>query len=196
MRLFVRPHQRVRRRAARADGSLSGGRTSALLLAFVEDPQARIWQVIILRKSVPGLGAVALARFITRVCREIPLNGAVNLLVSDSAELRRLNRRFRGKDKATDVLSFPPISAVEDSLAGDIAISANVAVVNARRLGHTAAEEVKILAVHGLLHLAGYDHETDAGRMARKEQALRKKLGLPIGLIARNGGSRARGRSR
>ena len=63
-------------------------------------------------------------------------------------------------------------------LAGDLAISAEIAARNARRLGHSAADELKILILHGLLHLAGHDHETDGGEMARKEARLRRALGL------------------
>ena len=77
-------------------------------------------------------------------------------------------------------------------MAGDIAISADIATQNARQLGHAPALEIKILALHGVLHLAGYDHETDHGEMARKEISLRKALGLPSGLIERNGPGRAR----
>ena len=71
------------------------------------------------------------------------------------------------------------------NLAGEIAISADVAVHNAANLGHSAADEVKILTLHGILHLAGFDHERDNGEMARKESALRRKLGLPAALIER-----------
>jgi probable rRNA maturation factor len=73
--------------------------------------------------------------------------------------------------------------------AGDVAISAEIAARNARRLGHTVADEVRILTLHGVLHLAGYDHERDDGQMERKEQRLRKSLGLPVGLIERTGRS-------
>ena len=108
------------------------------------------------------------------------------MLVTGSSELRSLNRRFRGKDQPTDVLSFPPGPCFVNGLAGDIAISADIAKQNARRLGHSAAQEIKILALHGVLHLVGYDHETDHGTMAGKETKLRRSLGLPLGLIERN----------
>jgi probable rRNA maturation factor len=71
-----------------------------------------------------------------------------------------------------------------------VAISADLAAQNARRLGHSPAEEIKILALHGVLHLSGYDHETDKGTMARREELLRKRLGLPVGLIERNSTSK------
>jgi probable rRNA maturation factor len=91
------------------------------------------------------------------------------------------------------VLSFPAIPGLMEDFAGDVAISAEIAARNARRLGHTAAEEIRILTLHGLLHLAGYDHERDGGEMERKEARLRKSLGLPVGLIERSGRS-ARGK--
>jgi probable rRNA maturation factor len=142
--------------------------------------------VVIFRKSVPQLTAAALARFLLRAGRIAGLQGSVNVLVSGSRELRALNSRFRGKDKPTDVLSFAPPPGLINGLAGDIAISAEMAAQNARELGHSAAQEIKILALHGILHLAGYDHESDQGAMARKEVRLRKSLGLPSGLIERN----------
>ena len=117
----------------------------------------------------------------------LKLRGLVNVLVTGSRELRSLNRRFRGQDKPTDVLSFLPSPDFGNGLAGDIAISAEIAKQNARLLGHPAAQEIKILALHGVLHLAGYDHESDHGRMAGKEADLRRALGLPAGLIERNG---------
>lgn len=102
-----------------------------------------------------------------------------------------LNARFRGKRMATDVLSFPGPKAVNDC-AGDIAISLDIATRNARSLGHSVGDEVRILVLHGLLHLAGYDHEDDNGEMARREKTLRKKLGLPSGLIERSETHKAR----
>ena len=112
----------------------------------------------------------------------------MNVLVTGSAELKSLNRRFLGADKATDVLSFPapPLTARRAKrVSGDVAISADIARENARRLGHSVAEEVKILTLHGILHLAGFDHERDNGEMARKESRLRRQLKLESGLIER-----------
>ena len=133
-----------------------------------------------------GLTDTALAKFVARASRASKLAGTVNVLVTSSSELRSLNRRFRGKDQPTDVLSFPPGPIFVDGLAGDIAISADIAKQNARQLGHSAAQEIKILALHGVLHLVGYDHETDHGAMAVRERKLRQSLGLPLGLIERN----------
>ncbi len=142
--------------------------------------------MVILKKSVPHLSETALQRFLARAVRAAGLGGVVNVLVTTSRELQALNVRFRGKDKPTDVLSFAPLPGLAPGLAGDIVISAEIAAKNARLLGHPAAQEVKILALHGILHLAGYDHEADRGAMARKEMRLRKSLGLPTGLIERN----------
>ena len=124
----------------------------------------------------------ALERFVTRGRRAVGVRGEVNVLITRNAEIRRLNRAFRHKDKPTDVLSFP---AGTNDIAGDIAISADIAAANARRLGHTLADELRVLILHGLLHHAGYDHESDAGEMQRKEERLRVALDLPQALIGR-----------
>jgi probable rRNA maturation factor len=147
--------------------------------------------MVILRKRAAGLSEPALERFVLRAKRAIRVRGVVNVLVTTSRELRILNGRFRGQDKVTDVLSFPPILGLVADFAGDVAISADIAAQNARRLGHSVAEEIRILALHGMLHLAGYDHERDSGVMAHKEMILRKRLGLPVGLIERGAGSSA-----
>ncbi len=99
--------------------------------------------------------------------------------------MKSLNRRFRGNDKPTDVLSFPAEPDVRKQLAGEIAISAEIAIKNARELGHLPGDEIKILVLHGVLHLCGYDHECDNGQMAKREIQLRSKLHLPLGLIER-----------
>jgi probable rRNA maturation factor len=141
--------------------------------------------MVILRKPVPGVAEAAFARFVVRAARTLGLRGTVNVLITNSRELHALNRRFRGKDRPTDVLSFPPASSLPRGFAGDIAISADLAARNARALGHSLSAELRILSLHGLLHLAGYDHERDDGLMARRETDLRRKLGLPAGLIER-----------
>ena len=143
--------------------------------------------MVVLRKKLPGVSERSLARFLRRAEKAVGLSGEVNVLVTSSRELRALNRRFRGKDSATDVISFPAIPTIEMTFAGDVAISADIAARNARLLAHSAADELKILMLHGVIHLAGYNHETDEGQMARKEERLRRALGLPNGLIARNG---------
>lgn len=146
--------------------------------------------MVILQKKVAGLSGDALDRFVLRARRAAGLQGTVIVLVTGSAAVRSLNRNFRHKNKPTDVLSFPsalPTTGPRRSaqLAGEIAISADIAVQNAVRLGHSAAQEIKVLVLHGILHLAGFDHERDNGEMARKEMKLRRALKLPAALIER-----------
>ena len=141
--------------------------------------------LVIIQERVAGLSEAALAKFLTRARRAAGLRGSVSVLVTSSRELQGLNRRFRGKNKPTDVLSFPAMPGLMRGFAGDVAISAEIAARNARRLGHTAADEIRILTLHAVLHLAGYDHEQDNGQMERKEHRLRRSLELPIGLIER-----------
>ncbi|MBI2682630.1 MAG: rRNA maturation RNase YbeY [Acidobacteriales bacterium] len=136
-----------------------------------------------LRKRVRGLVADELESFMARARKAVGLKGGASLVVTSNAEIRRMNRWFRGKDKITDVLSFGAEGIA--GYAGDIAVSLDIAAENARRFGHSVGDEVRILALHGLLHLAGYDHETDRGRMARREKQLRAALGLPASLIQR-----------
>lgn len=142
--------------------------------------------MVILHKPVAGTAEPSLTRFLARAKRAVGLRGDVTVLITTSRELHALNRQFRHKNAPTDVLSFPSPMVATRHFAGDIAISADIAARNARQLGHTPADEVKILTLHGLLHLAGYDHESDQGEMARREQLLRKRLGLPVALIERN----------
>jgi len=130
-----------------------------------------------------------LARFLAEAQAAVRLKGEVSVLLTTDANIRRLNRQFRGKNKATDVLSFPadPIPGLKaaDAQAGDLAISVPTALKQAIGQGHPLATEIKVLILHGLLHLAGYDHEADEGQMARRERLLRAKLNLPQGLIER-----------
>ena len=126
--------------------------------------------------------AQTLSRFATRVQRELAIEGEVNIRVTSNREMQGLNRRFRKKNKPTDVLTFP--SAGQDT-KGDIAISLEIAAANAAELGHSLATEVKVLILHGMLHLAGYDHEIDDGEMQAREAELRATFKLPVGLIER-----------
>ena len=156
--------------------------------------------MVILQTKVVGLNEAALDRFLLRARKAVGLRGPVNVLVTSSTAIRSLNREFRGHNHATDVLSFPSPSSSFSTppsspkalrprkragLLGEIAISADVARQNSARLKHSVAEEIKILALHGILHLAGFDHERDNGEMARKELTLRKALRLPAALIER-----------
>lgn len=126
-----------------------------------------------------------LEAFLADAARVTRLKGSVSVMLAGDVEIRRLNREFRGKDKATDVLSFPAGNIGRSRAAGDLAISVETAAREAERRGHSLDLELRVLLLHGVLHLAGYDHETDSGEMARKEDMLRKKLGLEHGLIAR-----------
>ena len=135
--------------------------------------------------------ARGLGRWLTTAAPASASGGLDIALVSD-ATMRRLNREFRGVDRATDVLSFAADAgpgALEDGPRplGDIAIALGVAGRQAREQGHGLSTELRILALHGLLHLLGYDHEHDDGRMRRTEDRLRRRAGLPAGLIARAG---------
>jgi len=152
----------------------------------------KISALIIVKKKILGLSLVSLERFILRARKATRLLGKVNLLLTGNAEMRALNRQFRRKDKPTDVLSFPTDFKRDGrhAIAGEIAISADIACENAGRFGHSTAIEVKILALHGILHLAGFDHESDNGQMARKESALRRRLGLPSSLTERGASKR------
>jgi probable rRNA maturation factor len=159
--------------------------------------------VVILEKTASGVSRRALALFVARARRAAGLRGTVDVLITSNAHMRELNQRFRRKHAATDVLSFPASSqnnpsrrAGRDSHAGDLAISCDIAAQNARALGHSVERELKILILHGVLHLAGYDHENDNGEMARKEARLRRMLGLPMSLIERTNGTAPRKRAR
>lgn len=111
-------------------------------------------------------------------------------LIAGDAELRRLNRRFLGRNKATDVLSFP--AAGRSGSCGDLAISMDRAKSQASEHGHSLEHELRILMLHGALHLAGFDHESDGGEMGRAERRWRKRFGLPVGLIERSANTSAK----
>jgi probable rRNA maturation factor len=129
-------------------------------------------------------GKPTLMRYLRDAQAAVGLRGEVSVLLTTDDGIRGLNRRFRKKNKATDVLSFPVEAGF--GVAGDLAISVETAARQAREQGHRLSVELRVLMLHGLLHLAGMDHETDDGKMARKERRLRAKLGLPLGLIERN----------
>jgi probable rRNA maturation factor len=139
-------------------------------------------EVIILEHETEGTSARALSLFAAKAQRAAGVRGEVNIRIASSRELQELNRRFRRINRPTDVLSFP---SETPKLAGDIAISGEIAAANAVEMGHTPLTELKVLILHGLLHLAGYDHEADDGEMRTRENALRRKLDLPVGLIER-----------
>jgi probable rRNA maturation factor len=141
--------------------------------------------------AVPGLRL-----FLRRARKAVPVAGQVSVLLTSDSAIKRLNGRFRGKNRPTDVISFPALQMpaqksrssqrpLHPPVAGDLAISLETAARQAQRFGHPVVAEVKILMLHGLLHLAGYDHETDAGEMADREEQLRRRFRLPATLIAR-----------
>jgi probable rRNA maturation factor len=122
------------------------------------------------------------------VCGVAPARarGAVTIALVDDVAMRRLNRAFAGKDAATDVLSFAAGDGRgSERFLGDIVIATGVARRQARVAGHAYAQELRVLALHGLLHLLGHDHETDDGRMARLEARLRRRGGVTAGIIER-----------
>jgi probable rRNA maturation factor len=133
----------------------------------------------------PELSNSDLTRFLNRARHAVGLPGQVEVLLADDSTLRSLNKSFRGKNKPTDVLSFPTPAEIGHAHAGDLAISLETAARQAAAYGHTLRDEVRILVLHGLLHLAGEDHETDDGEMATREATLRRELRLPTALIER-----------
>lgn len=152
------------------------------LRVTVTDAQGRA----IARGPADGLGAW--------LARSAPgrVRGSLSVAIISDRAMRALNRSFRGRDCVTDVLSFPQrpdrgrLKSTEPApFLGDVAIARGMAARQARRLGHAVRTEVRVLALHGLLHLLGYDHETDGGTMGRVEDRLRRRAGLPAGLIAR-----------
>ena len=147
--------------------------------------EAKPWQEL-------GLSASGLARFLNRARAAVGIEGEVHVLLAGDAHLRRLNKSFRGKNEATDVLSFPAADAEDGNgsgVAGDLAISLETAARQAAQFGHSLRDEVRVLLLHGVLHLAGFDHEADAGEMAAREAELRRELGVETSLIARVSGS-------
>jgi len=114
--------------------------------------------------------------------------GTMTIAIVSDSRVQELNRRYRRKDMPTDVLSFPASDespSDEGGYLGDVVIAAGVARRQAKQAGHSLQHELRVLALHGLLHLLGYDHERDAGRMARVEARLRRRGGLREGLIER-----------
>jgi probable rRNA maturation factor len=129
--------------------------------------------------------APGLARWLQQVA-PARARGQMTVAVTSDARVRALNQRYRHKHAVTDVLSFP---ASEKGQLGDVVIAAGVAKRQARSAGHSLQAELRVLALHGLLHLLGYDHELDDGQMRRLEQRLRRKGGLTEGLIERQSNS-------
>jgi probable rRNA maturation factor len=135
------------------------------------------------RRAGRGVPRGAVREFAERLAADVTDGRRFNCLLTDDRELRRLNRDFLGHDDPTDVLSFP--SGSDQGFAGEIAISMNRAADQANEFGHSVEDEVKILMLHGVLHLLGMDHERDRGAMARAEKRWRKHFQLPVSLIER-----------
>ncbi len=169
---------------APGDQSRERGNRRRRLRVLVGDHQGR---------RVP---AGALGSWLARVAPP-RARGIVSVALVSDARVRALNRRYRRRDRATDVLSFPaaapPGAASLPPFLGDIVIARGVAGRQARRAGHSEQTELRVLALHGLLHLLGYDHEHDDGRMQRVERRLRLKGRLREGLLEREGPRSAAG---
>jgi probable rRNA maturation factor len=129
-----------------------------------------------------------LQSFASDTQRALKLRGDVSILLTTSNHIQQLNRQYRKKNKATDVLSFP---ANVSGVAGDLAISVDIAAGYAQQLGHSLTKELSILILHGMIHLAGHDHEIDNGEMAALEAKLRKRFGLPLSLTERSHSARS-----
>ncbi len=130
--------------------------------------------VLIDRQRSRRVGGRRLVRVLHGAARALRVGGEVALLLTGDRRVRSLNARYRGKNKPTDVLSFPGPGG--DAGLGDIVISVETAERNAKGLGRTLPQELDVLALHGFLHVLGYDHETDDGTMDRLERRLRRRL--------------------
>lgn len=139
--------------------------------------------IVSFRRAGRALSRKELQEFALALVVEVTGGRYFECLITDDRELRRLNRTFLAQDYPTDVLSFP--SGLQGGFAGEIAISVDRATAQAGEFLHTPSEELKILMLHGALHLLGMDHEKDRGAMARAERRWRKRFGLPVGLIER-----------
>ena len=143
-------------------------------------PRSRLEVVLLNRQRRRRVQPRRLRRLLEGAARSLGVSGEVSLVLARDPPVRALNARYRGKDAPTDVLSFPGpggpgAGAGEDDL-GDIVVSVDTAERNARRRGRTLQRELDVLALHGFLHVLGYDHETDDGTMDRLERRLRRKL--------------------
>jgi probable rRNA maturation factor len=178
--------------------------TIGVLSGFFQAPADRTWTpaltMILMEPAIEAkfgraVRRRALTAFLAQAAAAARLKGEISVLLTTDRQIRRLNREFRRKDKATDVLSFPASApgghgerkgSPKAGLAGDLAISVETAARQAEEAGHALHCELEVLVLHGVLHLAGYDHESDEGQMARREAALRRRFGLSAGLIERS----------
>ncbi len=147
----------------------------AALSVFLATVEASYNQMKRRRLSQVGFHDEArLRRVLDGAARSLRVRGEMSLVLAGDRMLHRLNRDYRGKDRPTDVLSFPGEGG--EAGLGDVVISVETAERNARLGGRTLARELDVLALHGFLHVLGYDHETDGGTMDRLERRLRKRL--------------------
>ena len=137
----------------------------------------------LLIRTTPRIRVPGLRGFIGDVAERVLGGREFACLITADAEIRQLNKQFRRKDAATDVLSFPALAPRE--FVGDIAISIDRARAQAAEHGHSLANELRILILHGALHLRGMDHESDQGQMERAEARWRKRFELPLSLLER-----------
>ena len=136
-----------------------------------------------------GLRAIGLSRWLQRIA-PASVSGTLTIALLSDQKVQTLNRQYRKTDRVTDVLSFSSIRAgAESDYLGDIAIASGVARRQAKLAGHSVQNELRLLALHGFLHLLGYDHKSDNGKMALIESQLRRKGGLQEGLIERAKGT-------
>jgi probable rRNA maturation factor len=163
-----------------------------------EGPAGRRLRVLVADEQGRRVSAPGVSRWLARVAPR-SARGEVGVALVSNTRVRALNRKYRRRDYATDVLSFAPAgpkhppymrranpkSLTPDPYLGDIVIATGVARQQARKAGHSELTELRVLALHGLLHLLGYDHERDRGAMAKLERTLRRKGGLREGLIER-----------
>jgi probable rRNA maturation factor len=138
------------------------------------DPPQRLSVVLLNRQRRRRVSPARLRRVLGGAARALRVRGEMSLVLAGDVLLHRLNRDYRGKDRSTDVLSFPGEGG--EAGLGDVVISVEMAERNARSGGRTLARELDVLALHGFLHVLGYDHETDGGTMDRLERRLRKRL--------------------
>ena len=138
------------------------------------DPPERLSVVLLNRQRRRRVSRARLQRVLDGAAEALRVRGEMSLVLAGDRLLHRLNREYRGKDRPTDVLSFPGEGGEEG--LGDVVISVETAERNARSGGRTLARELDVLALHGFLHVLGYDHEADDGTMNRLERRLRKRL--------------------
>jgi probable rRNA maturation factor len=137
-------------------------------------PAARLGVVLLNRQRRRRVSPARLRRVLDGAAEALRVSGEVSLVLAGDRLLRRLNRDYRGRDRPTDVLSFPGDGG--EAGLGDVVISVETARRNARRLGRTLLQELDVLTLHGFLHVLGHDHESDDGTMDRLERRLRQRL--------------------